>query len=407
MGESSRQAGLDIEEMRFDRETIEQVIRDRVRDIIEEVVEAELEEALGAKTSERNGERRGYRHGHRDRTLTTSTGATTFRMPRGRIEGADGTKSEWRSATIGRYERRSQRVDEGILGVYLSGTNTRRIRGALGPLLRGGPLSKDAVSRLVGRLKEDFEQWRERDLADDRIQYLFMDGWYPKLRVGRKRVRMPVLVTMGVRENGERIVIDMRIAGDESSAAWGDVVAALVKRNIGRPKLAVIDGGPGLDAALRQQWKNIEIQRCTTHKLRNLVAKAPVRMREELAEDYRRMVYAKDAGEIDGQRKKFIKKWRLKCAAVVTSLDEAGDDLFTFAKFPVSQWKALRTTNAIERINEEFRRRTKTQASLPGEDAILLLTYGLLRSGQIRLRRLVGYEDMANKPVSEAVVEAA
>lgn len=407
MGESSKQVEAGKDEMRFDRETIEQVIRDRVRAIIEEVVEAELEEALGAKASERSGKRRGYRHGHRERTLTTSTGATKFQMPRARIEDSEGRRREWRSETIGRYERRSQRVDEGILGVYLSGTNTRRIRGALAPLLKGGPLSKDAVSRLVGRLKEDFEQWRGRDLAEDGVQYLFMDGWYPKVRIDRKRVRIPVLVTMGVRENGDRIVIDMRVAGDESSAAWGDVVAALVKRSIGRPKLAVVDGGPGLDTALREQWKNIEIQRCTTHKLRNLLAKAPVPMREELAEDYRRMVYAKDAVEVDKQRKKFTTKWRLKCSAVVTSLEEAGDDLFTFTKFPASQWKALRTTNAIERINEEFRRRTKTQASLPGETSVLLLMYGLLRSGQIRLRRIVGYEDMPKKATPRTVAEAA
>ena len=113
-----------------------------------------------------------------------------------------------------RYQRRSEQVDEAILGVYLSGTNTRRIKGALAPLLRGGPLSKDAVSRLVGRLTGDFETWRGRDLADDQIQYLIMDGWYPKVRIGKRRER--VLVTLGVRGDGERVVLDVRLAGDES-----------------------------------------------------------------------------------------------------------------------------------------------------------------------------------------------
>ena len=204
-----------------------------------------------------------------------------------------------------------------------------------------------------------------------------------------KRVRVPVLVTLGTRQNGERVVLDLRIAGDESGAAWGEVIDSLLKRQIGVPALAVIDGGPGLATALEKRWKRIEIQRCTTHKLRNLLAKAPVRMREELAEDYRRMIYADDAKTVAEQRASFRKKWRLKCAAVVDSLDEAGEHLFTFTKFPSSQWKALRTTNAIERINEEFRRRTKTQASLPGEEAVLLM-YGLLRSGHIRLRHMVG-----------------
>jgi transposase-like protein len=408
VGENTSEVGGGKEIVRFDRETIEREIRDRVRQIIEDVVEAEIEEALGAKPSARVGEqRRGYRHGYRERTLTTSVGPTKFAMPRGRVNDGGGGSGEWRSRTVERYERRSRRVDEAIVGVYLSGANTRRIRGALAPLLRGGPLSKDAVSRLVGRLKEDFEQWRQRDLKKEKIRYLYMDGWYPKVRIDKKRVRVPVLVTLGTRQNGERVVLDLRIAGDESSAAWGEVIDGLVKRQIGVPVLAVIDGGAGLAAALEKQWKRIEIQRCTTHKLRNLLAKAAVRMREELGEDYRRMIYAEDAKEVEKQRTKFRKKWRLKCAAVADSLEEAGDALFTFTKFPSSQWKALRTTNAIERINEEFRRRTKTQASLPGEEAVLLLMYGLLRSGQIRLRRMVGWKDIPTSNRAAATVEAA
>jgi transposase-like protein len=408
VGEDINEDGGGKASIRFDRETIEREIRERVRQIIESVVEAEIEEALGAKPSERVGEqRRGYRHGYRERTLTTSVGPTTFAMPRGRLTGGAGGSQEWRSQTVERYERRSRRVDEAIVGVYLSGANTRRIRGALAPLLRGGPLSKDAVSRLVGRLKEDFEQWRRRDLKQDKIRYLYMDGWYPKVRIDKKRVRVPVLVTLGTRQNGERVVLDLRIAGDESGAAWGEVVDHLVKRQIGVPVLAVIDGGAGLAAALEKQWKKIEIQRCTTHKLRNLLAKAPVRLREELAEDYRRMIYADAAKKVAEQRASFRKKWRLKCAAVVDSLDEAGEQLFTFTKFPSSQWKALRTTNAIERINEEFRRRTKTQASLPGEEAVLLLMYGLLRSGHIRLRRMVGWKDIPKSNRLAALAEAA
>jgi transposase-like protein len=271
----------------------------------------------------------------------------------------------------------------------------------LAPLLRGGPLSKDAISRLVGRLADDFETWRSRDLADDHIQYLLLDGWYPKVRIGKRRVRVPVLVTLGVRADGERVVLDVRLVGDESTAAWRDVIHTLVARHVGIPRLAVIDGNPGLAAALREQWPTLAIQRCTTHKLRNVEAKAPAGLREELAEDYRRMVYAETRATVDQARARFLKKWRLRCPAVIECLEEAGDDLFTFLRFPKVQWKALRTTNALERINEEFRRRTKTQASLPSQDAVLLLLFGLMRSGQIRLRRLDGWQDM------QAVKEAA
>src|SRR5215203_2792205 len=376
-------------------DTIEARMRTRIRETIEIVVEQELEAALGAALSARVGEtRQGYRHGTRERTLTTSVGPTLIAMPRARVRQADGTTTEWRSETVRRYQRRTTRVDEAILGVYLAGGNTRRIKGALAPLLRGGPLSKDAVSRLVGRLREDFDTWRSRDLAEEDIRYVFLDGWFPKVRIGGRRARVPVLVTLGVRADGQRVILDLRLAGEESAASWGEVVNSLVARHLHRPALAVIDGNPGLAAALQACWPGLAVQRCTAHKLRNLEAKAPARLREELIEDYRRMIYADTAAAVDQARSRFTKKWRLRCPAVVESMEEAGDTLFTFLRFPAAQWKALRTTNALERINEEFRRRTKTQASLPGQDAVLLLLFGLLRSGQVKLRALVGYQEM-------------
>jgi transposase-like protein len=401
METSSRKTGVEGSGP-FDADTIERVMRERVRAMIELIVEQELERALRAPVSARVGaQRSGYRHGHRERTLTTSLGPTTIAMPRARVAQRGGGKTEWHSETVRRYERRTQRVDEAILGCYLSGANTRRIKGALAPLLRGGPLSKDAVSRLTGRLKEEFEGWRTRDLGTEHVRYLTLDGWYPRVRVGRHRVRVPVLVTMGVCADGRRIVLDLRLAGEETAAGWREVVESLVKRHIGRPALALVDGNPGLADALREQWPKMPIQRCTAHKLRNLLAKVPAALREELTEDYHRMVYADTATGVEHERKRFRAKWQKCSAAVVASLDEAGDDLFTFLKFPKSQWKALRTTNALERINGEFRRRTKTQASLPNEDAVLLLLFGLLRAGQVKLRKIDGYEDMPSVPTAE------
>src|ERR1700681_4571988 len=244
--------------------TLEELMRERIRATIEAVVDEELKGALGAAPSQRVGSgRAGYRHGKRPRTLSTSLGATTIAMPRARLESADGKSREWRSRMIPRYQRRTERVDEAILGVYLSGTNTRRLRGALAPLLRGAPLSKDAVSRLVGRLREDFQAWAKRDLGEFKIRYLFLDGWYPRVRIGKKRVRVPVLVTLGVCANGQRVVLDLRLGGGDREHAWLDAVRSLAARNLGAPALAVVDGNPGLAAALKVQWLQLAIQRCT------------------------------------------------------------------------------------------------------------------------------------------------
>jgi transposase-like protein len=404
MADDTKKRGGTEAKVGWSPELLEAAIRRRVRETIEAVLEAELDAALGAGLSARVGEqRRGYRHGTRTRTLTTSSGPTAVDVPRARLR--DGARIvEWRSETLPRYQRRTARVDEAILGVYLAGGNSRRIRAALAPLLRGGPLSKDAVSRLVGRLAEDFRTWQTRDLAEDQVRYLFLDGWYPKVRLGKRRVRVPVLVIMGVRADGQRVVLDLRMVGDESTAAWRDAIQALQARHLGTPMLAVIDGNPGVAAALREAWPTLALQRCTAHKLRNLTAKAPARLREEVAEDYRRVLYADTAALVWQRRATFVKKWRLQCPAVAQSFEEAGDELFTFLRFPRSQWKALRTTNALERINEEFRRRTKTQASLPSQDAVLLLLFGLLRAGHIRVRKIDGWQEMPQ--VAAAAVAA-
>ena len=334
MEKVTSEAALRKAAMAMGPDSIEAGVRGRIRTWIEELVEAELTAALGADLSERPGAgRQGYRHGHRERTLSTSLGPSTFQLPRARVQTAGGGTREWQSAVVPRYQRRTSRVDEALLGVYLSGTNGRRIRSALAPLLKGAPLSKDAVSRLTGRLAGDFAAWRSRDLADEQIRYLFLDGWYPKVRLGKQRVRVPVLITLGVCADGRRLLLDMRMAGEESAAAWREVVESLVARHLGVPVLAVIDGNPGLPTALRTAWPIIEVQRCTAHKLRNLQAKAPARWREELTEDYRRMIYADSSAAVQKARGSFTKKWRMRCPAVVASLDEAGEELFTFVRF--------------------------------------------------------------------------
>ena len=214
--------------------SLEELMRERIRATIEAIVD--VGGCAGRGTIARVGSvRAGYRHGKRERTLSTSLGATTIAMPRARLEGADGKSREWRSRMIPRYQRRTERVDEAILGVYLSGTNTRRLRGALSPLLRGAPLSKDAVSRLVGRLREDFEAWAKRDLSELKVRYIFLDGWYPRVRIGKKRVRVPVLVTLGVCANGQRVVLDLRLSGVESEQAWLDAVRTLAGPQPGYP----------------------------------------------------------------------------------------------------------------------------------------------------------------------------
>jgi putative transposase len=376
------------------REGLEAAIRERVREIIEMVLEQEVESALGAPRSQRVAERNGYRHGRKRRRLTLRTGTVRVEVPRARLVDADGSEREWQSRLVPRYRRSSPEVEQTVLGVYLSGSNTRRIRGALEPLLAGAALSKSTVSRLVLRLEESYRSWQRRDLAEEKIVYLYLDAIYPKVRSGGRVVSLPVLVALGVRENGEKVLLSLMTAGAESADGWQMLLEDLAARHMGRPRLVISDGNPGLGAALDRLWPGLPHQRCTVHKLRNLIAKAPKHAHEAVREDYHRIVYAQTLETAQKAREAFLLKWKRPCSGVAASLEEAREELLTFFQFPESQWVSLRTTNAIERMQLEFRRRVKTQAALPNEGAVLRVFFGLWISGQMRFRRIKGYRDL-------------
>ena len=203
-----------------------------------------------------------------------------------------------------------------------------------------------------------------------------LDSTVIRTRLDRKATNISVLAAIGVRRDGQKVLLSIRNMGGESTAAWSQFLADLDARGLKRPEFVIVDGAPGLEAALGALWgENLPIQRCTVHKHRNLLGHAPKHMQDELSEDYRDMIYADTAAEVEARRKSFLRKWRLKCKAVADSLEEAGDRLFAFTRLNTLQWKSARTTNAIERLNEEFRRRIKTQTVLPCADTVPMLLW--------------------------------
>jgi transposase-like protein len=281
-------------------------------------------------------------------------------------------------------------INAAIASVYFSGGNTRRIRGALAPLLKAAPLSKSAVSRIVGTLRQGLEAWQQRSLADVELAYLYLDAIALRVRMGGRVTSVPVLVALGVLADGSKQLLGMELCTSESREAWRGLLANLTARGLNAPKLSIVDGNPGLRGAIERSWPRALVQRCTVHKLRNLLRKAPAHAVEEIKADYHRIVYAASLAEARKACAAFVRKWKKPCPGVVASLEEGGDELLTFFAFPPEQWKCLRTTNAIERLNEEFRRRVKTQGSFPTEDAAMVLLYGLVATGQIKLRKIDG-----------------
>jgi transposase-like protein len=216
-----------------------------------------------------------------------------------------------------------------------------------------------------------------------------------------------VLAAIGVRRDGQKILLSIRHMGGESTAAWRQFLDDLDARGLKRPDFVIVDGAPGLEAALTALWgTELPIQRCTVHKHRNLLGHAPKHLHDELTEDYRDMIYAETAAEVETCRKSFLRKWRLKCRAVADSLEEAGERLFAFTRLDPSQWKSARTTNAIERLNEEFRRRIKTQTVLPCAETVPMLLWALLASGQIAMRKVDGWETLS-QPIEPFALDQA
>ena len=386
---------------------IEAGIRERVRGFIEELIGQELEAALGRGRYKRDAETpKGYRNGTRKRQLLGSFGRVELSVPRARMSAKGGGTQEWRSATLPRYARMTRQVEALIAGVYLSGTNTRRVKRALTALFAGA-VGKDVVSRTWRKVKTDWDAWNKRDLVGEDIVRLILDGTVVRVRLDRKATNISLLVVLGVRGDGQKVLLAVKNMGGESEAAWRDILDGLISRGLRTPEFLITDGGAGLDRALAALWPDVPSQLCTVHKHRNLLAHAPDALHEEVTADYTDMIYAETAKEVQARRKAFLRKWQLRCPAVATSLEEAGDRLFAFLRLPPSQWKSARTTNAIERLHEEFKRRIKTQTVLPSAETAAMLFWALLASGQITMRKVNGWQTLGEKLAAPLPIDLA
>ena len=375
---------------------LEEAVRGRVRSFIEDLLEEELEAALGRERYQRGAVSNGRRHGHRSRQLITTFGPLTFSVPRARLADEAG-EQEWKSALLPAYKRLSRRAEALIAEAYLAGMNTRRVRRALAKLFEGH-VGKDVVSRAWQKTRAAWQAWQERGLAGDDIVRLILDGTVAKVRLDRKATAISLLIALGIRRDGQKVVLAIKNLGGESEAAWRAVLDDLTSRGLPRPDLVIVDGGKGLEAALASLWDDVPVQRCTVHKERNLLAHAPKHLHDEIKAEFNDMMHAKTATEVLARRKAFLARWKLRCRAVAHSLEEAGERLFTFLRYPPEQWRSLRTTNAIERLHEEFKRRIKTQCLLPCAETAAMLFWALLASGQITMRRVDGWPTLDRSP---------
>ena len=234
---------------------IEIGVRERVREFIEALIRGELDAVLARP---RYGRAKnddacpagivGHRHGSRTRSLTGSFGKTEITVPRARLQTSEGGTTEWHSKALRTYQRRTLTADALIAGAYLAGTNTRRVRRALAALFRGA-VSKDIVSRVWRKIKSDWDFWSARSLAAEPIVRLILDGTVVRVRLDRKATSISLLVVIGVREDGQKVLLAVKNMGGESAEAWRSVLDDLIERGLRRPAFLIVDGAPGSERA--------------------------------------------------------------------------------------------------------------------------------------------------------------
>jgi putative transposase len=338
---------------------------------VEQVISMELTAYLGRERYERKEEDdKNYRNGSYPRSFTAKgIGNLQFKVARDR-------NGEFHSNVINRYERYEEEIAHDIQAMFLSGMSTRSIS-LFSEHLIGRKVSSGEVSKINGELIAAVEQWRTRSLADMKIEYMLMDGVFFKFRVkrvvdGSTRMeikRIPMLVVIGVTATKQRTFLAIQQGDKDSATTWREIFRDLKERglNASDVKLGIMDGLQGLEKVFCEEFQKAKVQRCIVHVMRNVITKAPKAMRQEVTDSLRDIFYAIDRKSATERYDAFVKKYDDLIPSGVASLKRSIKSCLTFYDFPKEEWLSLRTTNIIERVNKEFKRRTNPMEILASE----------------------------------------
>jgi len=342
-----------------------------IRVTLESLLEEEIRAVVGAYRWQRLNGRRGYRNGSYLRSLITSMGHLDLNVPRSREHGSA-------SEVLGRYQRRTTEIDEAITSAYVNGVSTRKM-GEVTEALMGQGVSRSTVSRATKALDEKVELLR-RDPIDGAIPYLFLDATFLDARWARKVENVAALVAYGVGPDGHRRLLGITIGAQESEESWAELLRQLIERGLSGVKLVIADAHAGLIAAVRHHLPEVRLQRCVVHLMRNILVKAPWRLRARLA---REVSHVFEAPSIADARKR-LEQLKSGLGAQVPEAMETIEEGFLsatqFYAFPKAHWRRIRSTNGLERLHGEVKRRIKAVGAFPDRaSALRLITAVALR----------------------------
>jgi putative transposase len=373
---------------------VEARVRQGVKAVLEEVLQEEMTEHLEASYRELTPTRRGERNGHYTRNLLTPAGKIE------RLEVPRDREGEFVTEVFERYKRMSGDVEEAILEMYLSGISVRKIAGVTEALSRVR-VGKDAVSRIASRLEAQQREWRERSLEERSYPYLYLDATYLKLRWGARVTSMALLACVGVDEEGFREVLAIEVASTEKGAAYASLLRGLIDRGLSGVRLVISDDHEGIKAAVAGELPGTEWQRCAVHFQRNVLSHVPTSSMSEVAEDLKAIFKVRKEKTAQALVKEFISLYQKSYPKAVSVFEMGIEDALSYLSFPGSHHARIRSTNMLERLFKEIKRRTRVVGVFPNEtSASTLATEIALRSSEEwALRRYLTMDALeAEKP---------
>jgi putative transposase len=361
-----------INEIRKQPESLFEMIRANIQETVgsylSTLMDVELTEFLGRDRYERSLREVNHRNGSYGRKFTLKgIGKVDVKVPRDR-------EGEFKTEVIPRSKQYEDALRQDLSVMFLAGVSTRTLS-LISERLIGRRISAGEVSKVSSQLSEAVEKWRERDLSKDPIKYVFVDGTFFSMRVDGSVEKVPVLLAIGVTADGRRTVLGLQAGDKESASCWRELFRDLKRRGLdgSMVTLGIMDGLSGLERVFMEEFPNAKVQRCQLHVARNVLAKVPRKLKKAVADEIRSIFYASSRKKALSFFNQFKARREKEIPSAVKCLENSLETCLTYLHFPEEEWICLRTTNVIERVNKEFKRRTKPMEILAGEKSCYTL----------------------------------
>lgn len=363
-------------------------LRPLVQAVLQELLEAEMTEALGAEKGERTPARLGHRSGYYGRTLVTRVGKLELRVPQDR-------HGRFSSELFERYQRSEKALVAALAEMYVQGVSTRKVK-AITEELCGHSFSASAISEINARLDQGLAQFAGRRL-DEANPYLILDARYERVREAGVIRSQAVLVAIGIGWDGRRSILAVELANRESRSSWRDFLLELRERGLSGVEFVVSDDHAGLKQAIREVLPEAAWQRCYVHFLRNALDYVPRKVDDDCLRELRWLYDRRDLAEARRDLAAWLAKWQPKYAKLCGWVEEHIEETLTFYRLPRQHHKHLKSTNLLERLNEEIKRRTHVVRIFPNAESCLRLVRALaveMHENWLEAHRYLNMDDL-------------